>query len=159
MKKYIINMTFDEFEEKFPNTFSYDMDSDYDMELVEKYKEDFESEYEIISLTDGDRLIEVKDGATGKNYELIRNLESISEMPLEEALMFAAYEIENHRGAFQKFMKIAMKSIGKQIAKKPIEDGSDGWLIYRCPVCGKEVGRVLETLNHHCECGQAIDWE
>lgn len=53
---------------------------------------------------------------------------------------------------------LCKKVIGKQIPKKPIKDENKGWLIYRCPVCGKEVGRMLETLNHHCECGQVIDW-
>ncbi|MDO4801891.1 MAG: hypothetical protein Q4A15_06965 [Prevotellaceae bacterium] len=52
-----------------------------------------------------------------------------------------------------------IEAIEKQIPKKPITDENKGWLIYRCPVCGKEVGRMFEALNHHCECGQEIDWE
>lgn len=54
---------------------------------------------------------------------------------------------------------IAIEALEKQIPKKPIEDTEYiGWLIWRCPVCGTEVGRVLEPLQHHCECGQRIDW-
>lgn len=52
-----------------------------------------------------------------------------------------------------------LEALEKQIPKKPIEDAEYvGWLIWRCPACGAEVGRVLEPLQHHCECGQAIDW-
>lgn len=57
-------------------------------------------------------------------------------------------------------LMIAIEALEKQIPKKPIEDTEYvGWLIWRCPICRKEVGRVLEPLQHHCECGQAIDWE
>lgn len=57
------------------------------------------------------------------------------------------------------FYTTAIECIEKQIPKKPIEDAEHiGWLIWICPICGKEVGRVLEPLQHHCECGQAIDW-
>lgn len=57
-------------------------------------------------------------------------------------------------------VQLAIKALEKQIPKKPIEDTEYvGWLIWRCPVCGQEVGRVLEPLQHHCECGQAIDCE
>lgn len=57
-------------------------------------------------------------------------------------------------------VQLAIKALEKQIPKKPIEDTEYvRWLIWRCPVCGQEVGRVLEPLQHHCECGQAIDWE
>lgn len=55
--------------------------------------------------------------------------------------------------------RMILEALEKQIPKKPIEDAEHiGWLIWRCPMCGKEVGRVLEPLQHHCECGQAVDW-
>lgn len=55
--------------------------------------------------------------------------------------------------------KILANIIEKQIPKKPEEsyDGyADGYAVidYHCPNCGREI----DETDHHCICGQAIDW-
>lgn len=50
---------------------------------------------------------------------------------------------------------LACEALEKQIPKKPIMDNDNG--IYEeecCPLCK----RVLFPNDHHCPCGQAIDW-
>ena len=50
---------------------------------------------------------------------------------------------------------IAVNALEKQIAKKPYKDNENG--VYEkdhCPTCH----RSLFPNDHHCECGQAIDW-
>lgn len=56
-------------------------------------------------------------------------------------------------------LAVAIEALEKQIPKKPDEsfDGyADGYPVmdYYCPNCGKEV----EVDEHHCICGQSIDW-
>lgn len=61
-------------------------------------------------------------------------------------------------------VQIAIKSIEKQIPKKPlIWQGIktpespipfDDWG-YECPCCGNQ---EIDYPDHHCECGQALDW-
>lgn len=56
-------------------------------------------------------------------------------------------------------LNIAIEAIEKQIPKKPTEsyDGyADGYPVidYSCPNCGRE----LDDTDHHCICGQTIDW-
>ena len=51
--------------------------------------------------------------------------------------------------------EIAINALEKQIAKKPYKDNDNG--VYEkdhCPTCH----RSLFPNDHHCECGQAIDW-
>ena len=51
---------------------------------------------------------------------------------------------------------LACKALEKQIPKKPYKDNENG--VYEkehCPSCH----RSLFPNDHHCECGQAIDWE
>ena len=59
--------------------------------------------------------------------------------------------------------KIAIKALEKQLPKEPIfwEDKyyfspspNDDWG-YECPCCGN---RTIDYPEHHCECGQALDW-
>lgn len=60
-------------------------------------------------------------------------------------------------------LDLAIESLKKQIRLKadeymPLEwcrklDGSDR-IIYSCPNCGKK----LVKKEHHCRCGQSIDW-
>ena len=53
-------------------------------------------------------------------------------------------------------MKLAIEALEKQIPKKPYKDNENG--VYEkehCPSCH----RSLFPNDHHCECGQAIDWE
>ena len=50
---------------------------------------------------------------------------------------------------------MAIQALEKQIAKKPYKDNENG--VYEkdhCPTCH----RSLFPNDHHCECGQAIDW-
>ena len=59
--------------------------------------------------------------------------------------------------------EIAISALEKQIPKKPIfweyrtiesPIPNDDWG-YECPCCGN---RDIDYPEHHCECGQAIDW-
>lgn len=57
------------------------------------------------------------------------------------------------------FVKIAKEALEKQMPKRPDEsyDGyADGYPVmdYYCPCCGREV----DDTDHHCECGQTLDW-
>ena len=50
---------------------------------------------------------------------------------------------------------VAIKALERQIAKKPYKDNENG--IYEkeyCPICH----RSLFPNDHHCICGQTIDW-
>ena len=50
---------------------------------------------------------------------------------------------------------MAINALEKQIPKKPYKDNENG--VYEkdhCPTCH----RSLFPNDHHCECGQAIDW-
>ena len=56
---------------------------------------------------------------------------------------------------FVKEIKIAIEALEKQTPKKPYKDNENG--VYEkehCPSCH----RSLFPNDHHCECGQAIDW-
>ena len=58
-------------------------------------------------------------------------------------------------GEHIKSIEIAIHALEKQIAKKPYKDNENG--VYEkdhCPTCH----RSLFPNDHHCECGQAIDW-
>lgn len=64
-------------------------------------------------------------------------------------------------------LEIALASMEKQIAKKAIyseydDNGFDEIIPYKaeCPICGNEFefGDWNEFDNHHCACGQKIDW-
>ena len=52
-------------------------------------------------------------------------------------------------------LEMAINTLEKQIPKKPYKDNENG--IYEkeyCPICH----RSLFPNDHHCICGQAIDW-
>ena len=52
-------------------------------------------------------------------------------------------------------LEMAINALEKQIPKKPYKDNENG--IYKkeyCPICH----RSLFPNDHHCICGQAIDW-
>ena len=69
-------------------------------------------------------------------------------------------------GQHREFVEVALECIEKQIPKKPIYALVDGFTLavpYYCPVCGEQISKydayarcVLK--EHHCRCGQAIDW-
>ena len=53
---------------------------------------------------------------------------------------------------------MAINALEKQIPKKPIPVDSgvyDYKCDYECPNCRKNV----DDIEHHCECGQRLDWE
>lgn len=57
---------------------------------------------------------------------------------------------------FESALGLAILALEKQIPKKPYKDNENG--VYEkehCPSCH----RSLFPNDHHCECGQAIDWE
>ena len=52
----------------------------------------------------------------------------------------------------------AIKALEKQIPKKPVDNPENGW--FECPNCGLIVWVYYGTgETHHCDCGQALDWE
>lgn len=60
-------------------------------------------------------------------------------------------------------LNLAIKACEKQIPKKPIiwenrhcfsPTPNDDWG-YECPCCGND---DIDYPQHHCECGQALDW-
>lgn len=57
---------------------------------------------------------------------------------------------------FESALALAIEALEKQIPKKPYKDNENG--VYEkehCPSCH----RSLFPNDHHCGCGQAIDWE
>ena len=55
-----------------------------------------------------------------------------------------------------KALEMAIEALEKEIPEKPCKDNENG--VYEkehCPSCH----RSLFPNDHHCECGQAIDWE
>ena len=70
--------------------------------------------------------------------------------------------------SYRKAKEIAIEALERQIDKKPVygdyDDNGDGEIIpctAKCPSCGYEFefGSWNEEENHHCPCGQKIDWE
>ena len=53
--------------------------------------------------------------------------------------------------------KIVSEALEKQIPKKPIDNGEQEW--FQCPTCGRVAVVYYAGKRHHCECGQAIDFE
>lgn len=62
---------------------------------------------------------------------------------------------------------LAIEALEKQIPKMPLysdyeDDGDDRLIATKatCPACGNEFefGTWNAEENHHCDCGQAIDW-
>lgn len=57
---------------------------------------------------------------------------------------------------FESALALAIDALKKQIPKKPYKDNENGmYEKEHCPSCY----RSLFPNDHHCECGQAIDWE
>ena len=51
----------------------------------------------------------------------------------------------------------AIKALEKQIPKMPIDNIEREW--FECPTCGRIIVTYHAGKRHHCECGQALDWE
>lgn len=78
-------------------------------------------------------------------------------MTAEEAVKHLKLIVDNeaYSDYFQDVCKLAIEALEKQIPKKPYTDNENG--IYEkdyCPACH----RSLFPYDHHCKCGQAIDW-
>lgn len=59
---------------------------------------------------------------------------------------------------FVQALDIAINALEKQIPKKPIKVGSgvhDYDYDYECPMCRENI----DEDEHHCKCGQKLDWE
>ena len=79
--------------------------------------------------------------------EAIKNINALNAVCGQKGL----YDAE-----FESALELAILALGKQIPKKPYKDNENG--VYEkeyCPSCH----RSLFPNDHHCECGQAIDWE
>lgn len=78
-------------------------------------------------------------------------------MNVQEALEIItnAIQSDNMTASQDKALAIAQKALEKQIPQKPKLDNDNG--IYEtehCPNCN----RKLFPNEHHCKCGQALDW-
>ena len=79
--------------------------------------------------------------------EAIKNINALNAVCGQKGL----YDAE-----FESALALAILALEKQIPKKPYKDNENG--VYEkehCPSCH----RSLFPNDHHCECGQAIDWE
>ena len=79
--------------------------------------------------------------------EAIKNINTLNAVCGQKCL----YDAE-----FESALALAILALEKQIPKKPYKDNENG--VYEkkhCPSCH----RSLFPNDHHCECGQAIDWE
>lgn len=79
--------------------------------------------------------------------EAIKNINALNAVCGQKGL----YDAE-----FENALALAILALEKQIPKKPYKDNENG--VYEkehCPSCH----RSLFPNDHHCECGQAIDWE
>ena len=68
------------------------------------------------------------------------------------------FEPKNDNSNYERqieFLKIAIEALEKQVPKKPSQDSVGLYYFPTCPNCHKE----LESYDHHCECGQALNWE
>ena len=79
--------------------------------------------------------------------EAIKNINALNAVCGQKGL----YEAE-----FESALALAILALEKQIPKKPYKDNENGmYEKEHCPSCH----RSLFPNDHHCKCGQAIDWE
>lgn len=81
---------------------------------------------------------------------------------------FVHFRAEERAIKITEALDLAVKALEKQVPKKPLysdyDDNGDGKIIpykAKCPVCGYEFefGYWNDEDNHHCICGQRMDWE
>ena len=73
-----------------------------------------------------------------------------------KTIEIAIAEVEwNYPMDYTVAFEAAVDALIKQIPKKPSQDSIGLYYFPTCPNCHKE----LESYDHHCECGQALDWE
>lgn len=79
--------------------------------------------------------------------EAIKNINALNAVCGQKGL----YDAE-----FESALSLAILALEKQIPKKPYKDNENGmYEKEHCPSCH----RSLFPNDHHCECGQAIDWD
>ena len=81
------------------------------------------------------------------NEEAIKNINALNAVCSQKDF----YDAE-----FESALALAIDALKRQIPRKPDKDNENG--VYEkehCPSCH----RSLFPNDHHCECGQAIDWE
>lgn len=78
-------------------------------------------------------------------------------MKESEASTILKTEIVHHPeySIFAEALGIAIQALEKQVPKKPYKDNENG--IYEKECC-HTCNRSLFPNDHHCICGQAIDW-
>ena len=92
---------------------------------------------------------------TESEAKLIESMTDDYSNVLKEAKSMGCKEIRALYNIPIKNMEMIVQSLEKQIPKKPYKDNENG--IYEkeyCPICH----RSLFPNDHHCICGQAIDW-
>ena len=74
-------------------------------------------------------------------------------------------EINREAHIYSEAVEMAISALEKQIPKKPeqskIPRYGMGYEYYDwyCPTCGRFLAFESSKGDHHCTCGQAIDWE
>ena len=75
-----------------------------------------------------------------------------------EIIKIAIAEVEwNYPMDYAAAFEEAVNVLEKQIPKKPIDNIEREW--FECPTCGRIIVTYHAGKRHHCECGQALDWE
>ena len=75
-----------------------------------------------------------------------------------EIIKIAIAEVEwNYPMDYAVAFEEAIKALEKQIPKMPIDNIEREW--FECPTCGRIIVTYHAGKRHHCECGQALDWE
>lgn len=100
--------------------------------------------------------------------EVIERLEYLkvkAEIALSNSNTSSEWLKEDVKGTITAFT-MAIEAVEKQIPKKPIYTFIDGFtksVPYYCPVCGEQIAKydvharcILK--EHHCKCGQRIDF-
>ena len=87
-----------------------------------------------------------------------------SNLNYEEAIEIIKDLSDRGYKSYNKAKQMAIKALEKQIPKEPIiwknksydsPVPNDDWG-YECPCCGN---REIDYPEHHCVCGQALDWK
>lgn len=77
------------------------------------------------------------------------------------------YEGEKRIQRVEEACRLAVKALGKQIAKPPkeVEDEDDLCIRYECPSCGSFLAQTPKRKRYapmrwprHCDCGQKLEW-
>lgn len=93
--------------------------------------------------------------------ERLENLKVKVEIALSNSNTSCEWLKEDVKGTITAYT-MAIEALEKQISKKPVWQNEDagyyfdtgeGWVCI-CPTCGE----YIDEYEHHCKCGQRIDW-